>query len=120
MSLAFIISLVIQVLLIIHCIRTGRNTLWIWAIALLPLARRSLVTAAVLTFAHTVGEFGVVLMIGGDIPGITRTLSISIFDQVQELNYAAANRTSLVLIGVSLVALLLLYGRRTGVGNLDG
>jgi len=79
----------------------------------LPLARTSFLTAAVLTFAHTVGEFGVVLMLGGDIPGITRTLSISIFDSVQELNYSAANRTSLVLIAGSFLALLALYARRS-------
>jgi molybdate transport system permease protein len=85
----------------------------------LPLARTSFLTAAVLTFAHTVGEFGVVLMIGGDIPGITRTLSISIFDQVQELNYAAANRTSLVLIAGSFLALLALYARRSSRGDSD-
>jgi molybdate transport system permease protein len=75
----------------------------------LPLSRMSFVTAAVLTFAHTVGEFGVVLMIGGDIPGVTRTLSISIFDSVQEANYAAANRTALALVGLSFVALLIVY-----------
>jgi molybdate transport system permease protein len=69
------------------------------------------VTAAVLTFAHTVGEFGVVLMIGGDIPGRTRTLSISIFDHVQEMNYAAANETALWLIALSFLALLVVYGR---------
>jgi molybdate transport system permease protein len=77
----------------------------------LPLARSSFLTAAVLTFAHTVGEFGVVLMIGGDIPGLTRTLSISIFDQVQELNYTAANRTALTLLVLSFLALLAVYGR---------
>jgi molybdate transport system permease protein len=77
----------------------------------LPLARGSFLTAAVLTFAHTVGEFGVVLMIGGDIPGVTRTLSISIFDQVQELNYTAANRTALSLLVLSFLALLAVYGR---------
>jgi molybdate transport system permease protein len=71
----------------------------------------SFVTAAVLTFAHTVGEFGVVLMIGGDIPGVTRTLSISIYDQVQELNYSAANRTSLVLVLLSFISLLIVYSR---------
>lgn len=83
----------------------------------LPLSRMSFLTAAVLTFAHTVGEFGVVLMIGGDIPGVTRTLSIAIFDQVQELNYRAANRTALALLLVSFVALLLVYaqGRRRSV-----
>jgi molybdate transport system permease protein len=77
----------------------------------LPLSRASFLIAAVLTFAHTVGEFGVVLMIGGDIPGLTRTLSISIFDQVQELNYTAANRTALALIILSFAALLLVYAR---------
>jgi molybdate transport system permease protein len=76
-----------------------------------PLSRASFLTAAVLSFAHTVGEFGVVLMIGGDIPGLTRTLSISIFDQVQELNYTGANRTALALIALSFAALLLVYGR---------
>jgi ABC-type molybdate transport system permease subunit len=68
-----------------------------------PLSRMSFVAAAVLTFAHTVGEFGVVLMIGGDIPGKTRTLSISIFDLVQEMNYKAANETALWLVGLSFV-----------------
>ena len=78
---------------------------------MVPLARMSFVTAAVLSFAHTVGEFGVVLMIGGDIPGVTRTLSISIFDLVQEMNYSAASRTALALVGMSFIALLLLYAR---------
>lgn len=77
----------------------------------LPLSRASFITAAVLTFAHTVGEFGVVLMVGGDIPGVTRTLSIAIFDQVQDLNYRAANHTSLWLILFSFAALLLVYLR---------
>jgi molybdate transport system permease protein len=77
----------------------------------LPLSRGSFVVAAVLTFAHTVGEFGVVLMVGGDIPGATRTLSIAIFDQVQEANYAAANRTALWLVGLSFVALLAVQRR---------
>jgi molybdate transport system permease protein len=76
----------------------------------LPLSRMSFVTAAVLTFAHTVGEFGVVLMVGGDIPGVTRTLSISIFDQVQELQYRAANITAALLVAVSFAALLVVYG----------
>ena len=79
---------------------------------LLPLSVRSVVTAAVLCFTHTVGEFGVVLMIGGDIPGSTRTLSISIFDQVQDFSYAAANRTALALVMVSVIALAVLYALR--------
>ena len=78
---------------------------------LAPLAKTSFLTAAVLTFAHTVGEFGVVLMIGGDIPGVTRTLSISIFDLVQETNYPAASRTSLALVALSFLALLFVYGQ---------
>jgi len=77
----------------------------------LPLARPSLIAAAVLTFTHTVGEFGVVLMLGGNIPGATRTLSIALYDQVQEFNYAAANRTAAVLLAFSLVTLVLVYWR---------
>ncbi|NYF90448.1 molybdate ABC transporter permease subunit [Tunturiibacter empetritectus] len=75
----------------------------------LPMARASLLTSAVLAFTHTVGEFGVVLMLGGNIPGATRTLSISLYDLVQDGNYAAANRTALVLIGFATVALLTIY-----------
>jgi molybdate transport system permease protein len=75
----------------------------------LPLSRASLLTSAVLAFTHTVGEFGVVLMLGGNIPGATRTLSISLFDQVQEFNYAAANRTAFLLLVFSMAALLLIY-----------
>ena len=78
----------------------------------LPLSRMSFLTAAVLTFAHTVGEFGVVLMVGGDIPGLTRTLSISIYDQVQDAQYAAANQTALWLIALSFAALLVVYSRQ--------
>ncbi|HEU5339944.1 molybdate ABC transporter permease subunit [Edaphobacter sp.] len=79
-----------------------------WRVVM-PLTRASLLTSAVLAFTHTVGEFGVVLMIGGNIPGATRTLSISLYDQVQDFNYAAANRTALLLLVISLVALLLIY-----------
>ena len=64
---------------------------------LVPLARRSLVTAAVLSFLHTMGEFGVVLMLGGDIPGATRTLSIVLYNQVENFDYAAAGRTAALL-----------------------
>jgi molybdate transport system permease protein len=63
-----------------------------------PLSVRGFVSAAVLCFAHTLGEFGVVLMVGGNIPGETRVVSIAIYDQVETLNYAAAHRLSLVLI----------------------
>ncbi len=76
---------------------------------ILPSARNGVVTALVLTFAHTMGEFGVVLMVGGNIEGVTRTVSIDIYDQVQDLNYAAASRTSLVLLLFSFVVLALVY-----------
>jgi molybdate transport system permease protein len=89
-----------------------------WSVVL-PLARGSLVTSAVLTFTHTVGEFGVVLMLGGNIPGATQTLSISLYDNVQEFNYAAANRTALVLVGFAIVALLTIY-LWPGVSKVDG
>ena len=87
---------------------------------ILPLTRRSILTAAVLSFTHTVGEFGVVLMLGGSIPGRTQTLSISIYDQVEAFDYASANRTSLLLIVVALAALLLIYRRGSaGRRNAD-
>ena len=75
----------------------------------LPMSRASLLTSAVLTFTHTVGEFGVVLMLGGNIPGATRTLSISLYDQVEDFNYAAANYTALLLLVFATVALLAIY-----------
>lgn len=88
----------------------------VWTV-LAPLARRSLITAAVLSFLHTVGEFGVVLMLGGDIPGATRTLSIALYDQVEGFDYAAATHTALVLLGMSLVALAVLYASGVASGT---
>jgi len=76
----------------------------------LPLAWPGLLAGLVLSFAHTVGEFGVVLMVGGNIPGVTRTLSIDIYDQVQSLNYAAANQTAAALLIFSYGLLCLVYG----------
>jgi len=76
---------------------------------MLPLSVSGLVTGIALTFAHTMGEFGVVLMVGGNIPGVTRTLSINIYDQVQNLNYAAANTTALVLVAIAFALLSLIY-----------
>jgi molybdate transport system permease protein len=76
----------------------------------LPLSVSGLLTGLVLTFAHTLGEFGVVLMVGGNIPGVTRTVSISIYDNVQALNYSAAGQTSLVLLIVSFLILSIVYG----------
>jgi len=83
---------------------------------LIPLARRSLLAAGVLTFLHTTGEFGVVLMLGGDIPGATRTLSIVLYNQVENFDYGAANRTATILLGLSVVALAVIYlgGRPRG------
>jgi molybdate transport system permease protein len=75
----------------------------------LPLSRAGVLTGLVLTFAHTVGEFGVVLMIGGNIPAVTRTLSIAIYDDVQALDYRAAGMTSLVLLAFAFLALCVTY-----------
>ena len=82
-----------------------------------PLAWTGILTGLVLSFAHTLGEFGVVLMVGGNIPGVTRTVSIAIFDDVEALNYAQAGMTSLVLLSVSFLALSATYllQRRGGV-----
>ncbi|MDO6605249.1 molybdate ABC transporter permease subunit [Arenibacter palladensis] len=76
---------------------------------LLPNIKPSLLTGIVLSFAHTVGEFGVVLMIGGNMPGKTKVASIAIYDEVEALNYAAANSYSLILFSVTFVILLLVY-----------
>ena len=75
----------------------------------LPLSVRGYLTGFVLTFAHTVGEFGVVLMMGGNIPGETRVLSIAIYEHVETLNYAAAHELALGLLAFSMLALLLVY-----------
>jgi molybdate transport system permease protein len=77
---------------------------------ILPLSAPGLLTGVALSFAHTMGEFGVVLMVGGNIPGVTRTVSIDIYDQVQASNYAAANQTALVLLVISFAVLSLVYG----------
>jgi len=76
---------------------------------LLPNIKKSLLTGIILAFAHTVGEFGVVLMIGGNIPGKTRVASIAIYDEVEALNYAAANFYSMVLFLITFGILLLVY-----------
>jgi molybdate transport system permease protein len=74
-----------------------------------PLSRDGLLVAAVLTFAHTLGEFGVVLMVGGNLPGVTRTVSIAIYDDVQALDFAAAEQTALVLLVFSFATLSFVY-----------
>ena len=75
----------------------------------IPLSVRGLVTGIVLSFAHTLGEFGVVLMVGGNIEGVTRTVSIDIYDDVQAFNYAAAGHTALLLLVFSFAVLSIVY-----------
>ena len=75
-----------------------------------PLSVPGLITGAALTFAHTMGEFGVVLMVGGNIPGVTRTVSIDIFDRVQESDYGSANQTALLLLVLCFAVLTVVYG----------
>jgi len=75
-----------------------------------PLSIPGLITGAALTFAHTMGEFGVVLMVGGNIPGVTRTVSIDIFDRVQASDYASANQTALLLLVLCFTVLTVVYG----------
>ena len=76
---------------------------------ILPMSVAGVVTGFVLSFAHTLGEFGVVLMVGGNIEGVTRTVSIDIYDEVQALNYAGAAKTALFLLAVSYLILLSVY-----------
>ncbi len=80
----------------------------------LPLSKAGVASAAVLTFAHTVGEFGVVLMVGGNIPGETRTASVAVYDSVQAFDYATAGRTSAVLLAFSLIVLTATYALQRG------
>ena len=87
----------------------GANPARIVFTLFVPLARRSLLAAAVLSFLHTIGEFGVVLMLGGDIPGATRTLSILLYNQVENFDYAAASRTAAILLALSVAALIAIY-----------
>jgi molybdate transport system permease protein len=87
----------------------GASRLRTFLRVVLPLSLAGLLTGLVLTFAHTLGEFGVVLMVGGNIPGATRTVSISIYDNVQALDYAAAGKTSLALLVTSFVILSGVY-----------
>jgi molybdate transport system permease protein len=84
----------------------GASPLDAFVTVALPLAKSGLLTAAVLTFAHTVGEFGVVLMLGGKRPGITRTASVEIYDYVEAGEYAQAHRLALVLLVFSFLVLL--------------
>jgi molybdate transport system permease protein len=93
----------------------GASPLRTFLRVVIPLSMPGLVTGVALAFAHTMGEFGVVLMVGGNIPGVTRTVSISVYDQVQAFNYGSANAMALVLLIFSFGVLMLVYGlnRRT-------
>lgn len=87
----------------------GASRLRTFTRIVLPLSLPGIVTGFVLSFAHTLGEFGVVLMLGGNIPGATQTISIAIYDDVQALDYAAANHAALLLLIFSFVTLSLVY-----------
>ena len=88
----------------------GQSPLRTFYRVVLPLSRGGLVTGFVLSFAHTLGEFGVVLMVGGNIPGVTRTISIDIYDQVQAGNISSANQTAFVLLLICFLVLSVVYG----------
>jgi molybdate transport system permease protein len=87
----------------------GVSRLGTFVRVVLPLSWPGILTGLVLTFVHTVGEFGVVLMVGGNIPGVTRTLSIALYDDVQALDYAAAGQTALLLVLFAFAALCVTY-----------
>ncbi len=86
----------------------------------LPLAWPAILTAMVLSFAHTLGEFGIVLMVGGSIPGETRTIAIAIYDRVQAFDDVSAARMSALLLGISLAAIALTYGASRRIGRRLG
>src|ERR1700688_4148821 len=88
----------------------GASPLRTFSRVVLPLSVPGLITGTALSFAHTMGEFGVVLMVGGNIPGVTRTVSIDIYDRVQASDYAGANATALLLLAFSFAILAVVYG----------
>ena len=87
----------------------GRSNIYTFFRVILPLSRHGIITGCVLSFAHTLGEFGVILMIGGNIPGITRVASVAIYDEVQSLNYGTANMYAAILLSFSFIILALVY-----------
>lgn len=89
---------------------SGLSNWQVFRLIELPLAWRGVTSAAVMTFAHTLGEFGVILMVGGAIPGETKTASIAIYDKVQSFDVAGAGLLSLILLGISLIAIAISYG----------
>jgi molybdate transport system permease protein len=88
----------------------GASRLQTFVRVILPLSLPGLITGVALSFAHTMGEFGLVLMVGGSIPGVTRTVSIDIYDRVQSLDYAGASRTAFFLLAISFAVLAAVYG----------
>ena len=90
----------------------GASPLRTFARVTVPLSFEGIVAGLVLSFAHTIGEFGVVLMVGGNLPGVTRTISIAIYDHVQALEYGRANATALLLLAFSFAVLIVVYGLR--------
>lgn len=87
----------------------GRSRFYTFFHVILPLSRHGIITGCVLSFAHTLGEFGVVLMIGGNIPGITKVASVAIYDEVQSLNYGIANIYAAILLAFSFLILAGVY-----------
>ena len=87
----------------------GAGRLRTFVRVVVPLSWSGLLTAVVLSFAHTLGEFGVVLMVGGNLPGVTRTASIDIYDRVQSLDYTGAHRMALLLLVIAFVVLSIVY-----------
>jgi molybdate transport system permease protein len=98
---------------------SGANFLQVFWYVTLPIARRGIGAGIALSFAHTIGEFGVVLMLGGNIPGVTRVASIALYEEVQKLNYPAAHAIALVLLGISFVlifTIVMLQRRAPSIG----
>ncbi len=95
----------------------GAGRMRTFAKIIVPLSWPGILTAVVLSFAHTLGEFGVVLMVGGNLPGITRTVSIDIYDRVQSLEYGEANHMAMLLLAISFTVLAVVYGVNRKVGR---
>ncbi len=87
----------------------GRSNVYTFFRVILPLSRHGIITGCVLSFAHTLGEFGVILMIGGNVPGITRVASVAIYDEVQSLNYGGANMYAAILLSFSFIILAAVF-----------
>lgn len=106
--------------LLLSAASLGAGPLDRFATIVVPLAQRALIAAAALGFCHTVGEFGIVLMIGGSIPGETQVLSIALFEHVEAMDFRSAHRLAALLLLFSFVTLLLLYSRAAPTPRLPG